>query len=63
MGKKNKTLRLDHDLLERAKKMLGYDTYTEAIEETLKRAINNKRHESFLKKYHGRLKSFRPLYV
>lgn len=63
MGKTNRTLRLDHDLLEKAKKTLGYGTYTEAIEETLKMAINNKRHELFLKKYQGRLKSFRPLYA
>lgn len=61
-NKTNKTLRLDHNLLERAKKTLGYDTYTEAIEETLKTAISNKHHEAVLKKYSGKFKSYRSLY-
>lgn len=60
--KANKTLRLDSKLLETAKKILGYKTYTQAIEETLRTAINNKKHEIILNKYKGKFKSFRPLY-
>ncbi|MBI2340323.1 MAG: hypothetical protein HYU99_08175 [Deltaproteobacteria bacterium] len=60
--KTNKTLRLDPGLLNQAKKILGYKTYTEAIEDTLKIAINNKRHEDVLAKYTGKLKSYRSFY-
>lgn len=60
--KVNKTLRLDPALLNQAKRILGYSTYTKAIEETLKIAIQNKKHSRFLKKYQGKLKGFRSLY-
>jgi hypothetical protein len=60
--KANTTLRLDPTLLKEAKKVLGYGTYTEAIEETLRVAINNKRHHNILEKYSGQLKNYRSFY-
>ncbi|MBI4411493.1 MAG: hypothetical protein HY541_03300 [Deltaproteobacteria bacterium] len=61
-AKINKTLRLDPNLLNQAKKILGYKTYTEAIEDTLKTAINNRRHGDILNRYAGKLKSYRSFY-
>lgn len=60
--KVNKTLRLNSKLLNEAKKVLGYATDTEAIEETLRIALNNKKHLDLLQKYHGKLKFFKTLY-
>jgi hypothetical protein len=60
--KSNKTLRLDTALLDEAKKVLGYQTYTETIEQTLKLALNNARHQNILNQYQGKLKSFKSLY-
>lgn len=58
----NKTLRLDPVLLDEAKKVLGYHTYTETIEETLRAAINNTRFWRTLERYKGRFKNFKSLY-
>lgn len=58
----NKTLRLDPALLDEAKKVLGYHTYTETIEKTLRAAINNTRFWHTLGRYKGKFKNFKSLY-
>lgn len=59
----NKTLRFDPLLLDQAKKVLGFKTYTQAIESTLETAIQNKKNLDKMLKYQGRFKSFRSLYA
>ena len=62
-NKVNKTLRFDPELLEKAKKVLGYKTYTQTIEETLKTSLQNKQNLNKMMKYHGQFKTFRSLYT
>ena len=62
MSKANKTLRLDPILLEKARKILGYKTYTKTIEDTLRQAVNNQKFWNALKRSRGKFKSFRSLY-
>ena len=61
-GKTNRTFRLDSALLREARRVLGYKTYTEAIEETLKTAVNNRKFWQTLNRSRGKFRSFRPLY-
>lgn len=53
MPKSQVTVRLDRDRLARAKKALGAETVTEAIEQALALATEKATHDKILRKYSG----------
>jgi hypothetical protein len=53
MAKSQVTVRLDKDQLARARKALGAETVTEAIERALALAAEKATHDAILRKYSG----------
>lgn len=53
MSKSQVTVRLDKDQLARAKKLLGAETATQAIEQALALATEKATHDAILRKYSG----------